>query len=245
MAESADNQNEEGAKEYTPLKDQTEEAAPAKNLFLVRGHNFKLYSFKQPTFCSLCDKFLWGLFKQGYSCKECRMAVHRRCYENVVGKCLEAKGGEDNNENQTEDEPAGKAHTFEVYTFKTPTFCCHCGSLLWGCCSQGLKCKECKFNVHHRCKERAVHVCGVNQKAEIMKLEEEEAPDANENNEDNKEDGKKEEDKDDEKQTEEKKEEDGDGDKPADENSEKPAEEPEKTASGDSSQPEVSEKPEE
>lgn len=173
MATAEETQKEDGAQEYTPLTEQAEETVE-KNLFRVKGHNFQLHSFKQPTYCALCRKFLWGIFKQGHSCKECRMAVHRRCYANVFGKCR-SKEENDDNENEIDGDPS-KPHTFEVYSFKTPTFCDHCGSLLYGCCSQGLKCKECKSNVHHRCKARTTHVCGIDQKAEIMKLKDKEVP---------------------------------------------------------------------
>lgn len=46
----------------------------------------------------------------------------------------------------------------------SPTFCDHCGSLLWGMVKQGLKCDECGMNVHHKCQSKVANLCGINQK---------------------------------------------------------------------------------
>ncbi|CDW59160.1 C1 1 and Pkinase and Pkinase C domain containing protein, partial [Trichuris trichiura] len=54
-------------------------------------------------------------------------------------------------------------HRFRVYNFKSPTFCDHCGSLLYGLVKQGVKCEACCLNAHHKCASLMPNVCGVNQ----------------------------------------------------------------------------------
>nr|2ENZ_A Chain A, Protein kinase C theta type [Homo sapiens] len=53
-------------------------------------------------------------------------------------------------------------HRFKVYNYKSPTFCEHCGTLLWGLARQGLKCDACGMNVHHRCQTKVANLCGIN-----------------------------------------------------------------------------------
>lgn len=41
-----------------------------------------------------------------------------------------------------------KGHHFVVTTYTHPTWCDHCGNLLWGLMKQGWKCVDCGFDVH-------------------------------------------------------------------------------------------------
>ncbi|XP_003375354.1 calcium-independent protein kinase C [Trichinella spiralis] len=61
-------------------------------------------------------------------------------------------------------------HRFELHNYKMPTFCDHCGSLLYGIFRQGLQCQTCHMNVHKRCERNVANTCGVNSKrmAEIL-----------------------------------------------------------------------------
>lgn len=95
----------------------------------------------------------------------CKVLVHKRCHKSVITSCG------DKNRAQSlivkADEvcvyeliavrkikiicfqlPEGAQrfgfnvpHRFKVHNYKTPTFCNHCGSLLWGLVRQGLKCE--------------------------------------------------------------------------------------------------------
>ena len=46
-----------------------------------------------------------------------------------------------------------------------PTFCEHCGSLLWGIYNQGMQCRSCSMDVHRRCLKRVSNFCGVDPEA--------------------------------------------------------------------------------
>uniref|UniRef100_A0A183BM98 Protein kinase C n=1 Tax=Globodera pallida TaxID=36090 RepID=A0A183BM98_GLOPA len=108
----------------------------------IRGHQFVATFFRQPTFCSLCSEFMWGLNKQGYRCQLCTLAAHKKCHEKTLSQCP----GSAKNSKET------------IYNFKSLTFCDHCGSLLYGLFKQGMKCEVCGVNWH------MPNLCGVNQK---------------------------------------------------------------------------------
>lgn len=138
----------------------------------VNGHKFMATSFPQPTFCSLCRDFIWGLWKQGYQCQVCTCVVHKRCHVSVVTKCPGMK------EPAKEEDPAeaqqhgssgtrfniNVPHRFSLHNYRRPTFCDHCGSCLYGIVKQGLQCESCKMNIHKRCQKNVAKNCGTNLK---------------------------------------------------------------------------------
>ncbi|KAL5009255.1 hypothetical protein ScPMuIL_014836 [Solemya velum] len=145
--------------------------AMRRRVHQVNGHKFMATLFRQPTFCSLCRDFIWGLWKQGYQCQVCTCVVHKRCHQHVVTKC---PGSRDT----TNDEMTGTRfninvpHRFGVHSYRRPTFCDHCGSLLYGLIRQGLQCEACKLNVHKRCQKNVANNCGIDTRNMAQILQE-------------------------------------------------------------------------
>uniref|UniRef100_A0A8W7PMR8 Phorbol-ester/DAG-type domain-containing protein n=1 Tax=Anopheles coluzzii TaxID=1518534 RepID=A0A8W7PMR8_ANOCL len=107
----------------------------------INGHKFVAKFFRQPTFCAFCKEFLWGFGKQGYQCKTCQTAVHKKCHDKLLGTCSESSFNSESTIYLRERFKIDLPHRFRVYTFMSPTFCDHCGSLLYGFFRQGLKCE--------------------------------------------------------------------------------------------------------
>ncbi|KAF1755252.1 hypothetical protein GCK72_021821 [Caenorhabditis remanei] len=123
----------------------------------ISGHKYKAVLLTQPSFCSYCNKFIYGLGKQGYQCQLCDGVVHKRCHSSVVARCTCAPQVIDAPEQLASDDTNN--HNFSAHFYTLPTFCGHCGSLLYGCVRQGVRCTDCSVNVHHRCQEKAMHNC--------------------------------------------------------------------------------------
>ncbi|XP_074139635.1 protein kinase C delta type [Sminthopsis crassicaudata] len=130
----------------------------------IKNHEFIATFFGQPTFCSVCKDFVWGLNKQGYKCRQCNAAIHKKCIDKIIGRCTGTAANSRDTMFQKERFHIDMPHRFKVYNYMSPTFCDHCGSLLWGLVKQGLKCEDCGMNVHHKCQNKVANLCGINQK---------------------------------------------------------------------------------
>lgn len=130
----------------------------------VRGHQFIAKFFRQPTFCSYCNDFCWGLNKQGYQCKVCNCAVHKKCHEQILGNCPGSAKDSRETKMLTKRFNINVPHKFKVNNYMSPTFCDHCGTMLYGLFRQGLKCQVCGVNCHKKCEKFMPNLCGVNQK---------------------------------------------------------------------------------
>uniref|UniRef100_A0AAZ3S6C0 Protein kinase C n=1 Tax=Oncorhynchus tshawytscha TaxID=74940 RepID=A0AAZ3S6C0_ONCTS len=133
------------------------QGAVRRRVHQVNGHKFMATYLRQPTYCShLCNCVFVAV---------CTCVVHKRCHEHIITKCAGMKKQEDTPEEVGAQRfSVNMPHKFSNHNYKAPTFCDHCGSLLWGLMRQGLQCKVCKMNVHKRCEANVAPNCGVDAK---------------------------------------------------------------------------------
>ncbi|XP_051985628.1 protein kinase C delta type-like [Xyrauchen texanus] len=150
--------------EEAPTLNRRRGAIKQAKIHIIKNHEFIATFFRQPTFCSVCRDFVWGLNKQGYKCRQCNAAIHKKCIDKIIGRCTGTAANSRDTMFQKERFKIDMPHRFKNYNYMSPTFCDHCGSLLWGLVKQGLKCEDCSMNVHHKCQTKVANLCGINQK---------------------------------------------------------------------------------
>uniref|UniRef100_W5JXK5 Protein kinase C n=1 Tax=Astyanax mexicanus TaxID=7994 RepID=W5JXK5_ASTMX len=142
-AASSENEERVFRERMRPRKRQ---GAVRRRVHQVNGHKFMATYLRQPTYCSHL----------------CTCVVHKRCHELIITKCPGLKKQDDTPEEVGSQRfSVNMPHKFSIHNYKVPTFCDHCGSLLWGLLRQGLQCKVCKMNVHRRCETNVAPNCGV------------------------------------------------------------------------------------
>uniref|UniRef100_A0A668TDK4 Protein kinase C n=1 Tax=Oreochromis aureus TaxID=47969 RepID=A0A668TDK4_OREAU len=154
----------EDADEEAPTLNRRRGAIKQAKIHFIKNHEFIATFFRQPTFCSVCREFVWGLNKQGYKCRQCNAAIHKKCIDKIIGRCTGTAANSRDTVFQKERFKIDMPHRFKINNYMSPTFCDHCGSLLWGLVKQGLKCEDCAMNVHHKCQDKVANLCGINQK---------------------------------------------------------------------------------
>ncbi|MEQ2175935.1 hypothetical protein GOODEAATRI_022792, partial [Goodea atripinnis] len=163
--EDVDTESKQAAKEEeAPTLNRRRGAIKQAKIHFIKNHEFIATFFRQPTFCSVCREFVWGLNKQGYKCRQCNAAIHKKCIDKIIGRCTGTAANSRDTVFQKERFKIDMPHRFKIYNYMSPTFCDHCGSLLWGLVKQGLKCEDCAMNVHHKCQDKVANLCGINQK---------------------------------------------------------------------------------
>uniref|UniRef100_A0A7N8X6V6 Protein kinase C n=1 Tax=Mastacembelus armatus TaxID=205130 RepID=A0A7N8X6V6_9TELE len=150
--------------EEAPTLNRRRGAIKQAKIHFIKNHEFIATFFRQPTFCSVCRDFVWGLNKQGYKCRQCNAAIHKKCIDKIIGRCTGTAANSRDTVFQKERFKIDMPHRFKTNNYMSPTFCDHCGSLLWGLVKQGLKCEDCAMNVHHKCQDKVANLCGINQK---------------------------------------------------------------------------------
>uniref|UniRef100_A0A8C1XMF1 Protein kinase C n=1 Tax=Cyprinus carpio TaxID=7962 RepID=A0A8C1XMF1_CYPCA len=118
------------------MRPRKRQGAVRRRVHQVNGHKFMATYLRQPTYCSHCRDFIWGVLgKQGYQCQVFpRQTDQLNCGYCGMNDVLFLQVG-------SQRFSVNIPHMFSIHNYKVPTFCDHCGSLLWGLMRQGLQCK--------------------------------------------------------------------------------------------------------
>ncbi|CAJ0567871.1 unnamed protein product, partial [Mesorhabditis spiculigera] len=146
-----------------------------RNEVPTRPHIVEVNTYLTPTFCDYCGEILVGLVKQGLQCQRCRCNFHKKCAfasRNNCARNTSVAGPPPVMQQQAyatqqmpqypqtpmDDSPSAMVaspyalpHTLAVHNYKTLTVCKVCDKMLFGIMKQGLRCRDCKVNVHKKC----------------------------------------------------------------------------------------------
>ncbi|GME73602.1 unnamed protein product [Ambrosiozyma monospora] len=129
------------------------------------GHKFVQKQFYNIMCCAVCGDFLRYT---GYQCEDCRFLCHKKCYKNVINKCI-SKSSTDTEPEETQLNHR-IPHRFEQVSNRGTKWCCHCGYILpWGK-KNVRKCSECGIMCHANCSHLVPDFCGmpIEKVAEIL-----------------------------------------------------------------------------
>ncbi|KAL3097082.1 hypothetical protein niasHS_002798 [Heterodera schachtii] len=153
----------------------------------TKPHLLQVNTFVTPTFCDYCGEMLIGLVKQGVQCRLCKCNFHKKCalaprnncaksetvpttflagagqfpVPSIVGSTTESQ--QLHSHQQQKQQPYFQLpHSLWPHNYRTPTVCKVCDKLLMGVFKQGLRCKDCRVNVHKKCVHLLLPNCQMN-----------------------------------------------------------------------------------
>uniref|UniRef100_A0A914C7F2 protein kinase C n=1 Tax=Acrobeloides nanus TaxID=290746 RepID=A0A914C7F2_9BILA len=141
----------------------------------TRPHSLQVNTYMTPTFCDYCGEILVGLIKQGLQCSLCKCNFHKKCAFAPRNNCAKNEGAPNtfltnagqfsSEEHVPTHQQFALPHTLSVHNYKTPTVCKVCDKLLLGIMKQGLRCRDCKVNVHKKCAAQLPMNCQISENA--------------------------------------------------------------------------------
>lgn len=127
-----------------------------EEIFEQHGHHFVQKSFYNIMCCAYCGEFLRYT---GFQCQDCKFLCHKKCYTNVVTKCIAKTSNDDDSEDTKLSHNI--PHRFEPSSNRGTKWCCHCGYILpWGK-QKVRKCTECGIMCHADCAHLVPDFCGM------------------------------------------------------------------------------------
>ncbi|QLQ79067.1 hypothetical protein HG537_0B04150 [Torulaspora globosa] len=127
-----------------------------EEIYEQHGHHFVQKSFYNIMCCAYCGEFLRYT---GFQCQDCKFLCHKKCYNNVVTKCI-AKTSTDSDPDEAKLNHR-IPHRFEPVSNRGTKWCCHCGYILPWVRQKVRKCSECAIMCHAQCAHLVPDFCGM------------------------------------------------------------------------------------